>query len=157
MIEPCPSVEMRVLDPRLYDWGPPRYQTGMSAGIDMHACLDEPLTLKPQAPPVLIRSGIALMMGDANMAALLLARSGLGHKGVVLSQAVGTIDADYTAEILISAWLRNLPGSAPYVIQPGERIAQLVFVPIFRPNFTVVESFSVETDRGSGGFGSTGR
>jgi dUTP pyrophosphatase len=146
-----------VLDPRLHAWGLPRYQTAMSAGIDLHACLPEPLTLQPQAPAVLIPSGIAVLMNDPHLVAFLLARSGMGHKkGLVLGQAVGTIDADYADQIFISAWLRNPPGSAPITIMPGDRIAQLVFLPIARPEFTVVEAFRTTTERGLGGFGSTG-
>lgn len=152
-----PVVEMKVLDPRLHQWGLPRYQTDGSAGIDMFACLDRELVLEPQAAPVLIPSGMAVLMPHHHMAAFLLARSGLGHKkGLVLSQAVGTIDADYTAEIFISAWLRNPPGSEPLTISPGDRIAQLVFVPVLRPTLRIVEDFSSQTARSSGGFGSTG-
>lgn len=152
-----PPIEMKILDRRLYDWGLPKYHTDWSAGIDMYACIDQPCTLEPQAAPLLIPSGIALLMGDPHIAALLLARSGLGHKkGLVLSQAVGTIDADYTAEIFMSAWLRSPPGSDPIIIEPGDRIAQLVFLPILRPSFRVVDEFTRETGRGSGGFGSTG-
>lgn len=152
-----PTLEMKILDLRVHEWGLPRYQTDMSAGIDLYACVDEPIELQPQAEPVLIPSGIAILMNDANMAAFLLARSGLGHKkGLVLGQAVGTIDADYTNEIFISAWLRNPPGSASLTINPGDRIAQLVFVPIVRPAFRLVDAFSTETGRGQGGFGSTG-
>lgn len=152
-----PRVEMKILDPRLREWGIPAYQTSMSAGIDMHACIDREMIIEPQAPAVLIPSGIALLMGDEHIAAFLLARSGLGHKkGLVLGQAVGTIDADYTAQIFISVWLRNPPGSEPVVIQPGDRIAQLVFVPILRPSFHIVDEFSQATERGQGGFGSTG-
>nr|WP_197277378.1 dUTP diphosphatase [Sphingomonas profundi] len=152
-----PTIELRVLDPRLHDWGLPRYQTAMSAGIDLHACIDAPLTLQPQAPAVLIPSGIAVLMNDPHLAAFLLARSGMGHKkGLVLGQAVGTIDADYADQIFISAWLRTPPGSDPLTIEPGDRIAQLVFVPVVRPDFALVETFTVETARGLGGFGSTG-
>jgi len=153
-----PTIEVRVLDERLNDWGLPRYQTDLSAGIDLHACIAEPLVLQPQAPAILIPSGIALLMGDSHMVAFLLARSGLGHKkGVILGQSVGTIDADYTAEIFISAWLRTPPGSDPVTIAPGDRIAQLVFLPILRPRFKVVDHFSRETARGGSGFGSTGQ
>lgn len=152
-----PTLELKILDNRLLEWGMPRYQTELSAGIDLHACLDEPLTLQPQAPAVLIPSGIAVLMNDPNMVAFLLARSGLGHKkGLVLGQAVGTIDADYANQIFISAWLRTPPGSEPLTIQPGERVAQLVFLPILRPQFDIVEQFSAVTGRGMGGFGSTG-
>jgi dUTP pyrophosphatase len=157
MIELDPRIQVRILDPRLHAWGLPKYQTVQSAGIDLHACIDAPLTLQPQAPAVLIPSGIAVLMSGDHMAAFLLARSGLGHKkGLVLGQAVGTIDADYTAQIFISAWLRNPPGSEPLTIQPGDRIAQLVFVPILRPSFEIVETFERTTERGEGGFGSTG-
>lgn len=152
-----PRVELKILDERLRDWGLPRYQTEMSAGIDLHACLAEPLQLEPQAPAVLIPSGIALLMNDPHMVGFLLARSGLGHKkGLILGQSVGTIDADYTNEIFISAWLRTPPGSEPLIVNPGDRIAQLVFVPILRPTFEIVSEFSAVTDRGLGGFGSTG-
>nr|WP_247712234.1 dUTP diphosphatase [Qipengyuania qiaonensis] len=148
---------MKILDERLHIWGLPRYQTEMSAGIDLYACIDDPLTLQPQAPAVLVRSGIALLMNDPHMVGFLLARSGLGHKkGLILGQSVGTIDADYTNEIFISAWLRTPPGSENLVINPGDRIAQMVFVPILRPTFKVVSEFSASTERGLGGFGSTG-
>lgn len=152
-----PVLEIKVLDDRVHEWGLPRYQTDMSAGIDLYACVNEPTELQPQAEPILIPSGIAILMNNPNMAAFLLARSGLGHKkGLVLGQAVGTIDADYADQIFISAWLRNPPGSASLIINPGDRIAQLVFVPIVRPAFRVVEAFSTTTGRGQGGFGSTG-
>jgi dUTP pyrophosphatase len=152
-----PTIELKVLDERLHEWGLPKYQTEMSAGIDLHACLPEPLQLEPQAPAALIPSGIAVLMNDPNMAGFLLARSGLGHrKGLILGQSVGTIDADYANEIFISAWLRTPPGSRSLTINPGDRIAQLVFVPIHRPSFEIVTEFSSVTARGCGGFGSTG-
>lgn len=157
MMELSPRVQVRVLDPRLHKWGLPSYQTPQSAGIDLYACLQDALVLQPQAPAVLIPSGLAMLMSGDHMAAFLLARSGLGHKkGLVLGQAVGTIDADYTAEILISAWLRTPPGSEPLVVKPGDRIAQLVFIPVLRPAFEIVEEFDRATQRGEGGFGSTG-
>lgn len=147
--------ELRVLDPRLYDWGLPRYATDGAAGIDLRACIAEPLTLVPGAAAVLVPSGLAVAMDRPDMAAFVLARSGLGHRhGVVLGQAVGTIDADYRGEIFVSLWLR--PGMPAFTIAPGDRIAQLVFVPILRPFLTVVESFTAESARGAGGFGSTG-
>ena len=153
-----PRIELKVLDSRLHEWGLPRYQTEMAAGIDLHACIDAPLTLQPQAPAVLIPAGIAVLMNDPNMVAFLLARSGLGHKkGVILGQSVGTIDADYADQIYISAWLRTPPGSDPVTIAPGDRVAQLVFLPILRPEFTVVDQFSATTARHLGGFGSTGQ
>jgi len=155
--EKNPHLELRVLDDRLYDWGLPKYQTDLSAGMDLQACIAEPMTLHPQAPAVLIPSGIAILMNSSDMVAFLLARSGLGHKkGLVLGQAVGTIDADYADQIFISAWLRTPPGSEPIVISPGDRIAQLVFLPIVRPTFSIVDRFSASSARGLGGFGSTG-
>ncbi|WP_380874584.1 deoxyuridine 5'-triphosphate nucleotidohydrolase [Sphingomonas sp. DBB INV C78] len=155
--DPRPTLELKIVDPRLAEWGLPAYQTDLSAGIDLHACIDAPLAIEAQAPAVLIPSGIAVLMNDPHMVAFLLARSGLGHKkGLVLGQAVGTIDADYANQIFISTWNRNPPGSDPILIEPGDRIAQLVFLPILRPSFTVVDEFSATTQRGLGGFGSTG-
>lgn len=155
--DPRPTMELKIVDKRLESWGLPAYQTDLSAGIDLHACIDSPLEIAAQAPAVLIPSGIAVLMNDPNMVAFLLARSGLGHKkGLVLGQAVGTIDADYANQIFISTWNRNPPGSAPILIEPGDRIAQLVFLPILRPRFQLVEEFSTTTARGLGGFGSTG-
>jgi dUTP pyrophosphatase len=152
-----PNFEMMVLDPRVHEWGLPGFQTDMSAGIDLYACIDAPLEIRPQADAVLIPSGIAILMNDPNMVAFLLARSGLGHKkGLILGQSVGTIDADYANQIFISAWLRTPPGSEPLTVHPGDRIAQLVFLPIVRPRFTVVDAFTATTQRGMGGFGSTG-
>jgi dUTP pyrophosphatase len=151
------EIEVVVLDPRLHDWGLPRYQSDMAAGIDLHACIDDTVTLPPGAPARLIPAGIAVHMADAHMAALIVPRSGLGHKkGLVVGNLVGVIDADYLGPIMISAWNRSAPGSAPIVIAPGERIAQMLFVPILRPGFRVVEAFSRSTARGEGGFGSTG-
>lgn len=152
-----PVFELKVLDKRIFEWGLPSYQTDQSAGIDLFACIETPIKIEPQAPATLIPSGIAVQMNDPNVAAFLLARSGLGHKkGLILGQSVGTIDADYTNQIFISAWLRTIPGSNPFIITPGDRIAQLVFLPILRPDFKVVEEFSASTKRGHGGFGSTG-
>lgn len=156
MNSPRPAVELKILDPRLRDWGLPGYQTPMAAALDLHACLDVPVTLAPGAPAQLVPSGIALHMADPHLAGLVLPRSGLGHrKGLVLGNAVGLIDADYTEEILISAWNRNPPGTDPLVIRPGERIAQLLFVPVIRPALIEVAAFSQPSGR-SGGFGSTG-
>jgi len=149
--------ELKILDDRIREWGIPNFQTDMSAGIDVHACIDAPLELRPQADAILIPTGVAILMNDPNVVAFLLARSGLGHKkGVILGQSVGTIDADYANQIFVSTWLRTPPGSESVVINPGDRIAQLVFLPILRPTFLVVEEFSAATSRGMGGFGSTG-
>ncbi|MFQ5348105.1 MAG: dUTP diphosphatase [Rhodothalassiaceae bacterium] len=156
-IDPTPRVEIRVLDVRLRDWGPPDYQTPLSAAIDLHACIDAPLRLAAGEPPALISSGIAVHMDNAHMAALVLPRSGLGHKkGLVLGNLTGLIDADYMAPIYVSLWNRNPPGSEPILVEPGERIAQLLFVPVLRPAFAFVDSFSGSSARGEGGFGSTG-
>lgn len=155
--EPQPEIEVKVLDSRLETWGLPRYQSDLAAGIDLFACLDAPLELAPAAPATLIPSGIALHMARGDMAALIVPRSGLGHKqGLVLGNTVGVIDADYTGPILISAWNRNPPGTPPILLEPGLRIAQMLFVPLLRPLFKVVEHFSAASDRGAGGFGSTG-
>ncbi|MEY8879210.1 MAG: dUTP diphosphatase [Leptothrix sp. (in: b-proteobacteria)] len=153
-----PDVELKVIDPRLQQWGLPRYQTPLAAGIDLIACLDEPLRLLPQAPAVLIPTGLAMHMDSAAFCALILPRSGLGHKkGLVLGNGTGVIDADYTAQVFISAWNRNPAGSDAVIeIQPGDRIAQLLFVPVLRPTLSVVSDFSAGSTRGAGGFGSTG-
>jgi dUTP pyrophosphatase len=152
-----PEFELKILDDRVREWGLPNFQTDMSAGIDMYACITEPLELRPQGDAVLVPTGVAILMNDPNVVAFLLARSGLGHKkGVILGQSVGTIDADYANQIFVSTWLRTPPGSEPVIINPGDRIAQLVFLPILRPTFQVVEEFSATTLRGMGGFGSTG-
>ncbi len=154
---PAPTMEIRILDSRLHEWGLPRYQSDMAAAIDLHACLDAPLVLAPGAAPVLVSSGLAVHIADPAIAGLVLPRSGLGHrKGLVLGNLVGLIDPDYTGPILVSAWNRSPSGSEPIVLQAGERFAQLLFVPILRPALRIVESFSVETARGPGGFGSTG-
>lgn len=150
-------MEVRILDPRIREWGIPDYQTPGSAAVDLFACIDAPLDISSQAPAVLVSAGIALSFGDFSFAGLVLPRSGQGHRrGLVLGNSTGLIDPDYTGEILISIWNRNPAGTPPIVIQPGERIAQMIFVPVLRPAFTVVDSFSRETARAAGGFGSTG-
>lgn len=149
-----PDVEVTVLDPRLRDWGLPRYQSAAAAAIDLHACLDAALTIEPGEPPALISAGFALHMADPHMAALILPRSGMGHKkGLVLGNLVGLIDPDYTGPIMVSAWNR---GAAPVTLMPGERFAQMVFVPVIRPVLVEVAAFSGASLRGAGGFGSTG-
>ena len=152
------TVELKVLDERVRTWGLPRYQSEMAAAIDLHACLDAPLVLTAQSAAQFVPAGIAIHIADPNVAAIIVPRSGLGHsKGLVLGNLVGVLDADYTGPVLISVWNRNAPGSAPIVIEPGDRIAQLMFVPVLRPQFEVVEEFSALSLRGAGGFGSTGR
>ena len=150
-------VELKVLDPRLHGWGLPQVQSAMAAGVDIHACLDAPLAVEPGAPAVLVPAGFAIHIADPGVAAIILPRSGLGHRqGLVLGNTAGLIDADYTGPIMVSTWNRNPPGAPPIVLQPGERFAQMVFVPILRPQFAVVEAFSQPSERGGGGFGSTG-
>lgn len=153
-----PRIEIKILDQRLRDWGLPQYQTALAAAIDLMACLDAPLVLKPQAPAVLIPTGMALHMNSAELCAVILPRSGLGHKkGLVLGNSVGLIDADYTAQCFISAWNRNPAETGQDIlIQPGDRIAQMMFLPVLRPQFDVVAEFSQSSGRGEGGFGSTG-
>ncbi len=144
----CP-VRLRILNEKAR---PPRYETRGSAGMDLRACLDAPLTLKP-GETRLIRTGIALHIADPELAAVILPRSGLGHKhGVVLGNLVGLIDSDYQGEIMMSCWNR---GDAPFVIEDGMRVAQLVLLPIKRARFEVVETFAASR-RGAGGFGHTG-
>jgi dUTP pyrophosphatase len=151
-------IELRILDPRLEVWGLPRYRTAMAAAVDLFACVDGPLAIEPQTAPVLIATGFALSIADPHVAAIILPRSGLGHaKGLVLGNLVGLIDADYQGPVMVSAWNRNPAGTDPVVIAPGDRIAQMAFVPIVRPAFRVVADFTTRTDRGEGGFGSTGR
>lgn len=150
-------MQIKILDPRLRDWGLPRFQSEGAAAVDLFACIDEMETLSPGSPAVLIKTGIAIRFDTHLMAGLVLPRSGLGHKkGLVLGNTIGLIDPDYSGEILISAWNRNPPDAPPIEIQPGERIGQLMFVPILRPTFEVVEAFDHETGRGGKGFGSTG-
>lgn len=154
-----PDVEVKVLDERLRVWGLPRYQSEQAAGIDLIACLDAPLEIHPQQPAQLIPTGLALHMNSAGFCAVIVPRSGLGHKkGLILGNTVGVIDADYMAQCYVSVWNRNPagPDSAPIVIQPGDRIAQMLFVPILRPRLVVVDEFTASSERGTGGFGSTG-
>ena len=155
------SVQLKILDPRLTGWGFPHYGSSLAAGLDLYACIDEKLVLRPQAPAVLISAGIALRIGDPEWCALVLPRSGLGHReGLVLGNAVGVIDADYEGACLVSAWNRNPAGTGGdpegIVIMPGDRIAQLVFTRIARADFTIVTSFGEASGRQEGGFGSTG-
>jgi dUTP pyrophosphatase len=152
-----PNIEIKILDPRLNAWGLPTYQTPLAAAIDLFACIDAPMQIQAQAAAVLIPSGIALHMDSPALCAVILPRSGLGHKkGLVLGNSVGLIDADYTAQCFISVWNRNPPGSEAITIEPGERIAQMMFLPVVRPQLNVVAEFSRSSERGAGGFGSTG-
>ena len=148
------SIQLKILDARVGSKYPlPEYATDGSAGIDLRACLDEPLEVQP-GDTHLLPTGIAIHIDDPGLAAVLLPRSGLGHKhGIVLGNLVGLIDADYQGQVLVSCWNRSRQS---FTIQPGERIAQMVFIPIVRAHFEVVESFQ-ESARGAGGFGHSGR
>ena len=150
-----PNVQLRTLDPRLGREIPlPEYKTDGSAGLDLRACIDGPATIGP-GDTRLVATGLAVHIADPGYAAVILPRSGLGHRhGIVLGNLVGLIDSDYQGEILVSCWNRGREG---YVVEPGERIAQLVVVPVARARFELVEAFSEETKRGTGGFGHTGR
>jgi dUTP pyrophosphatase len=155
------AVALKILDPRLMGWGFPHYGSSLAAGLDLHACIDEPIVLRPQAPALLISAGIAFSIADPAWCALVLPRSGLGHReGLVLGNAVGVIDADYEGACLISAWNRNPVRSGAesegISITPGDRIAQLVFVRIARAQFSIVTTFGEASGRQDGGFGSTG-
>ena len=145
-------IDVKVLDARLREQLP-QYATAGSAGLDLRACLEGPLTLKP-GQTELIPAGIAIHLADPGLAAIILPRSGLGHKhGIVLGNLVGLIDSDYQGELMVSTWNR---GREPFTLNPLERLAQLVIVPVVQASFNVVQEFS-SSKRGQGGFGSTGR
>jgi dUTP pyrophosphatase len=147
------KIKVRILDPRIGKEFPlPQHATAGSAGMDLRACLTAPLTLEPGLAE-LIPTGISLYVEDPGLAALLLPRSGLGHKnGIVLGNLVGLIDSDYQGPLMVSCWNR---GASPFTVQPGDRIAQMVIVPVVQAEFEVVEDFNA-TIRGAGGFGSSG-
>ena len=148
------KIQLKILDSRLGDTIPlPEYATTGSAGLDLRACLDDVIILQP-SETVLIPTGLAIHIGDNSLAAVLLPRSGLGHKhGIVLGNLVGLIDSDYQGQVFVSCWNR---GNEPFTINIGERIAQMVFVPVLQVAFEQVEDFD-ESHRGEGGFGHTGR
>lgn len=151
------KVTVKLLDPRLAAWGFPHRGSELAAGLDLFACLDAPLTLQPGDPPVLVSSGIAIRIGDPDWCAIIAPRSGLGHRGLVLGNTIGVIDADYEGPCLVSAWNRNPPGSGIAItVAPGDRLAQMLFVRVTRPVFEVVQDFPAPSRRGAGGFGSTG-
>jgi dUTP pyrophosphatase len=146
------EVELKILDPRMADTLP-AYATTGSAGLDLRACLDEPLVLEP-GQTTLIATGLAVHIADPGLAALLLPRSGLGHKhGIVLGNLVGLIDSDYQGPLMVSCWNR---GDAAFTVQPMDRIAQMIIVPVVQARLRVVDDFDTSA-RGEGGFGSTGR
>jgi len=145
------KIEIKIIDTRLQDHHP-AYETSGSAGLDLRACIDSPITIEP-GEVNLIPTGIAIHLADPNLAAMILPRSGLGHKhGIVLGNLVGLIDSDYQGQIMVSCWNR---GKMPFKLSPLERIAQLVVVPVVRVNFSVVNEFK-KSSRGEKGFGSTG-
>ena len=147
-------IQLKVLDPRIGSEFPfPRYETEGAAGLDLRACIETPATIAP-GETVLVSSGIAIHIADPGLAAVVLPRSGLGHRhGIVLGNLVGIIDSDYQGPVGISVWNR---GDEPFTVEPGDRIAQLVFLSVARARFEVVDAFS-ESNRGEGGFGHTGR
>jgi dUTP pyrophosphatase len=148
-----PPLRVRILDQRMgRDWPLPAYATAGSAGLDLRACVDAPLVLEPGRAE-LIPTGLSIWLEDPGLAAVILPRSGLGHKhGIVLGNLVGLIDSDYQGPLMVSAWNR---GAAAYTIQPGERIAQLVVVPVVQVELELVDDFAA-SERGAGGFGSSG-
>lgn len=147
------NIELKILDDRLRE-AMPAYATPGSAGLDLRACLTEPLTLAPNAWQ-LVPTGMAMHLCDPGYAAMILPRSGLGHKhGIVLGNLVGLIDSDYQGQLMVSAWNRS---DVPYTLQPMERLAQLVIVPVVQASFTLVDEFGVNSERGVGGYGSTGK
>ena len=147
------KIQIKLIDKRLgKEFVMPNYATEGSAGLDLCACIDETLTINP-GDTILISAGFAIHIADKSFAAMLLPRSGLGHKyGIVLGNLTGLIDSDYQGEIFVSCWNR---GNTPFKINPGDRIAQMIIVPVVQPDFEFVDSFN-ETIRGSGGFGHTG-
>ena len=146
------KLDVKILDPRMRDQLP-QYATAGSAGLDLRACIDAPLTLAP-GQTELVPTGIAIHLGDPGLAAVILPRSGLGHKhGIVLGNLVGLIDSDYQGQIFVSTWNR---GTASFVLNPMERLAQLVVVPVVQVALNVVDDFT-QSSRGAGGFGSTGK
>ncbi|MGM8932761.1 dUTP diphosphatase [Salinicola halophyticus] len=148
-----PKLSVKILDERVHDYPLPHYATVGSAGMDLRALLDEALTLTP-GDSALVRTGLAIHIGDPGLAGVVLPRSGLGHKhGIVLGNLVGLIDSDYQGELMISVWNR---GRETFMLEPGERLAQYVLVPVVQAELEIVEEF-VATDRAGGGFGHSGR
>ena len=147
------NIDVKILDPRLADQLP-QYATPGSAGLDLRACIDAPLELAPNAWQ-LVSTGLAIHLADPAYAAMILPRSGLGHKhGIVLGNLVGLIDSDYQGQLMVSCWNRS---PTEFTIEPMERIAQMVIVPVVQAQFRVVDDFASASERGAGGYGSTGR
>ncbi|MFC0351450.1 dUTP diphosphatase [Undibacterium danionis] len=146
------NIDLKILDPRMKDQLP-AYGTPGSAGLDLRACIDEAITIQP-SETVLIPTGLAIHIGDPDYAAMILPRSGMGHKnGIVLGNLVGLIDSDYQGQLMVSTWNR---GQNAFTLNPMERLAQLIIVPVLQVGFNIVEEFG-ESERGEGGFGSTGK
>ena len=146
------NIDIKILDARMKDQLP-AYATPGSAGLDLRACIDEPITIEP-GQTVLIPTGLAIYLGDPGYAAMILPRSGMGHKnGIVLGNLVGLIDSDYQGQLMVSTWNR---GQNAFTLNPMERLAQLIIVPVLQVGFNVVEEFG-DSERGAGGFGSTGK
>jgi len=146
------NIDLKILDPRMKDFLP-AYATTGSAGLDLRACVEAPMTIEP-GHTMLVPTGRAIHIGDPGYAAMILPRSGLGHKnGIVLGNLVGLIDSDYQGQLMVSTWNR---GSTSFTLQPMDRLAQLIVVPVLQVGFNVVEDFAT-SDRGAGGFGSTGK
>ena len=146
------TIDLKILDPRMNDFLP-AYATAGSAGLDLRACIEAPMTIEP-GQTVLVPTGLAIHIGDPGYAAMILPRSGLGHKnGIVLGNLVGLIDSDYQGQLMVSTWNR---GQTTFTLQPMDRLAQLIVVPVLQVGFNVVEDFAT-SDRGDGGFGSTGK
>ncbi len=148
------NIQVKILNSKVgQDWPLPHYATDGSAGLDLRACLDQVVTLAP-GETTLLPTGISIYIADPNLAAMILPRSGLGHKhGIVLGNLVGLIDSDYQGELMVSCWNR---GQTAFDIKPGERIAQMILVPVVQADFDIVDEFE-QTARGAGGFGHTGR
>ncbi|MFW2174728.1 dUTP diphosphatase [Acinetobacter guillouiae] len=148
------KVQVKVLDQRLgQEWSMPTYATTGSAGLDLRACVEEAIQIEP-GQTVLVKTGMAIYIEDTNFAGLVLPRSGLGHKhGIVLGNLVGLIDSDYQGELMVSVWNR---GQTTFTLEPGERLAQYVLVPVVQAQFDIVSEFEA-TERGAGGFGHTGK
>lgn len=146
------QIDVKLIDPRLKEQ-PPHYATPGAAGLDLRACIESPMKIAP-GQTVLVPTGLAIHLADPGLAAMILPRSGLGHKhGIVLGNLVGLIDSDYQGEIFVSTWNR---GHEPFTLNPMDRLAQLVIVPVLQVGFNVVDEFT-ESERGAGGFGSTGK
>ena len=146
------NIDVKILDPRMKEQMP-AYATSGSAGLDLRACIDQPLVLEPGAT-YLVPTGLAIHIGDPGYAAMILPRSGMGHKhGIVLGNLVGLIDSDYQGQLMVSVWNRSI---AAFTLNPMERLAQLVIVPVLQVGFNIVEEFD-QSARGAGGFGSTGK